>query len=75
MMVEFQEIRNKNIFCDRVDRNDLSQECYGYLRTKLLMAKRISDQQIEIENLKNSLFKMTTNYTNLLDLFNSKLFN
>ena len=39
------------------------------------MAKRISDQQIEIEKLKNSLFKMTTNYTNLLDLFNSKLFN
>lgn len=73
MMIEFQKI-HKSFFYEEFDRNDLSQECYGYLKTKLLMAKRISEQQIEIENLKNSLFKMTSNYTNLLDLFKSKIY-
>ena len=46
---------------------------YGYFKTKLFMAKRISEQQIEIENLKESLLNMTTNYTNLFDLLKSKI--
>ena len=37
------------------------------------MAKRISEQQLEIENLKAALFKMTLNYTNLFDLLKSKI--
>jgi len=63
---------NKNGKCQKIDKSDLAQECYGYLKTKLFMAKRISDQQIEIENLKDSLLKMTINYTNLFDLLKSK---
>ena len=63
--------RNKNVKYDKFD--DLAQECYGYLRTKLFMAKRISEQQIEIENLKDSLFKMTIDYSNLFDLLKSNL--
>jgi hypothetical protein len=57
---------------EKFDESDLAQECYGYLKTKLFMAKRISEQQIEIENLKAALFKMTINYTNLFDLLKSK---
>jgi hypothetical protein len=62
----------KNEKYENFDKYDLAHECYGYFKTKLFMAKRISEQQIEIENLKNSLFKMTTNYTNLLEFIQSK---
>jgi hypothetical protein len=61
-----------NTLYDVNDRENLTQECYGYLKTKLIMGKRILDQQKEIKDLKDSLFKMTTRYTNLLDLFKSK---
>jgi len=55
-----------------VDFQDLSLECCGYLKTKLFMAKRISDQQLQIDELKNALFNLTLKYTNLFDLFKSK---
>jgi hypothetical protein len=58
---------------EKFDKRDFAQECYGYLKTKLFMAKRISEQQLEIENLKAALFKMTLNYTNLFDLLKSKI--
>ncbi len=37
------------------------------------MAKRISDQQLEIDELKKSLFSLTIKYTNLFDYIKSKI--
>lgn len=54
-----------------IDKSDLALECCGYLKTKLFMARRIAEQQIEIEELKDSLFNITVNYTNLFQLLKS----
>jgi|LauGreDrversion4_2_1035121.scaffolds.fasta_scaffold565129_2 hypothetical protein len=35
---------------------DLTQECYAYMKTKQFMAQRIFEQQEEIETLKSQLF-------------------
>jgi len=55
-----------------LDNHDQALECCGYLKTKLFMAKRISDQQLEIDELKKSLFSLTIKYTNLFDFIKSK---
>lgn len=57
---------------NRLDTHDLALESCGYLKTKLFMAKRISDQQLEIDELKDSLFNLTLKYTNLLEFIKSK---
>ena len=49
----------QNQIRSRLDNHDLALECCGYLKTKLFMAKRISDQQLEIDELKDSLFNLT----------------
>ena len=64
----------KNIFKPQnnfilLDKHDLALESCCYLKTKLIMAKRISNQQLEIEELKNSLYHVSIQYANLFDLF------
>jgi hypothetical protein len=39
-----------------LEMEDLTQECYAYMKTKQFMAQRIFEQQEEIEILKNQLF-------------------
>lgn len=56
---------NKNVVYDK---HDLALECCGYLKTKLFMAKRISEQQVEIEQLKYSLTDITLKYMSLFDI-------
>jgi len=63
----------KNEIKKSLDNHDLALECCGYLKTKLFMAKRISDQQLEIDELKKSLFSLTIKYTNLFDYIKSKI--
>lgn len=65
----------KNHNHSRLDNHDLALECCGYLKTKLFMAKRISDQQLEIDDLKDSLFNLTIKYTNLLEFIKSEKLN
>ncbi len=68
MSTKFKTNTNHN----RLDSHDLALECCGYLKTKLFMAKRISDQQIEIDLLKDSLFNLTLKYSNLFEFIRSK---
>lgn len=56
-----------------IDKGDLALECCGYLKTKLFMARRIAEQQIEIEELKDALYNMTVSYTNLFQFLKRKL--
>jgi hypothetical protein len=49
------------------DRDDYSQECNAYMKTKLFMAKRIAEQQNEIEFLKDQLTSQTLKHAQLYD--------
>ena len=64
----------KNFKQKSIDNHDQALECCGYLKTKLFMAKRISDQQIEIDELKKALFDLTVKYTNLFNYQRCKFF-
>jgi hypothetical protein len=47
--VEFKNVQSLEL-------EDLTQECYAYMKTKQFMAQRIFEQQEEIETLKSQLF-------------------
>jgi hypothetical protein len=49
------------------DEDDKKQECNAYLRTKLFMAKRIAEQQAEIEYLKEQLLIQTIKVSSMYD--------
>lgn len=44
---------------------DLTQECYAYMKTKQFMAQRIFEQQEEIETLKSQLFYHSTKHVQM----------
>lgn len=46
---------------------DLTQECYAYMKTKQFMAQRIFEQQEEIETLKTQLFYHSIKHVQLYD--------
>jgi len=46
---------------------DLSQECYAYMKTKQFMAQRIFEQQDEIESIKSQLFYHTIKHVQMYD--------
>ena len=46
---------------------DLTQECYAYMKTKQFMAQRIFEQQDEIENIKNQLFYHSIKHVQMYD--------
>jgi len=50
------------------DHEDLSQECTAYMKTKQFMAKRIHEQQEEIESLKQNVIFYSGKYIQLLDI-------
>jgi len=70
-MMEMSTKLKKNHINHKLDNHDLALECCGYLKTKLFMAKRISDQQLEIDELKDSLFNLTLKYINLIEFIKS----
>jgi hypothetical protein len=49
------------------DNDDMAMECNAYLKTKLFMAKRIAEQQSEIETLKEQLYYHTVRHTQMYD--------
>jgi hypothetical protein len=62
------ELRSTSIFSKKADEDDKILQCNAYLSTKLFMAKRIADQQKEIETLKEQLIYHTTRHTELYDV-------
>jgi len=46
---------------------DLTQECYAYMKTKQFMAQRIFEQQDEIEDIKNQLFYHSIKHVQMYD--------
>lgn len=47
--------------------DDLTQECWAYMKTKQFMAKRIFEQQDEVETLKNQLFYHSIKHVQMYD--------
>jgi hypothetical protein len=62
------ELRSTSILPKKVDDEDKILQCNAYLSTKLFMAKRIADQQKEIETLKEQLNYHTSRHTELYDV-------
>lgn len=50
-----------------VELEDLSQECYAYMKTKQFMAQRIFEQQEEIETVKSQLFYHSVKHVQMYD--------
>ena len=46
---------------------DLTQECYAYMKTKQFMAQRIFEQQEELEMLKSQLFYHSIKHVQMYD--------
>lgn len=53
------------------DMDDLSQECTAYMKTKQFMAKRINQQQEEIELLKQSVMYHSSKHIQMMDMVRS----
>ena len=49
------------------DLEDLTQECYAYMKTKQFMAQRIFEQQEELEIVKNQLFYHSIKHVQMYD--------
>jgi hypothetical protein len=62
------ELRSNTRSSTKFDDEDKILQCNAYLGTKLFMAKRIADQQKEIEILKDQLYYHTTRHTELYDV-------
>lgn len=58
------ELRSTNIY----DYEDVVQECNAYLKTKIFMAKRIAEQQAEIETLKEQLLYHSLKHAELYEM-------
>lgn len=59
------QIEFKNV--PALDNDDLTQECWAYMKTKQFMAKRIFEQQEEIEKIKNQLFYHSIKHVQMYD--------
>jgi hypothetical protein len=53
------------------DIDDLSQECTAYMKTKQFMAKRIHEQQEEIEKLKLNIIYHSSKHILMLEMLNN----
>lgn len=62
--IEFKAISYQDI-------DDLAQECTAYMKTKQFMARRITQQQEEIEQLKKQLFYHSSKHLEMYELFKS----
>lgn len=59
------QIEFKNV--PTLEIEDLTQECYAYMKTKQFMAQRIFEQQEEIETLKGQLFYHSIKHIQMYD--------
>lgn len=62
------ELRSTTIASTKFDEEDKLLQCNAYLGTKFFMAKRIAEQQKEIETLKEQLYYQTSRHTELYDV-------
>lgn len=67
--MELKNIRNRST--NNYDNEDLAQECAAYMKTKLFMAKRISEQQKEIEQLREEVFYHSMKHSQLYEIISS----
>lgn len=66
LIMELKNIRKQP--SNNYDQDDLAQECAAYMKTKLFMAKRIAEQQAEIEQLKEEVLYHSMKHSQLYEI-------